>query len=948
MLQIARDELGETATNEILDSLGVSMEAVTAPNAWMSLAFVEEFLERMVKASGDRGITDRIARLSMSPRYLGFLYPLLRAFGSPMTAYEMSVRSVPRYDKTCWYRIVAKRPGFIDIERLPTEGAPLGRGTLMCRVREVQFGHVPTLFGLPPGETRHPKCIQRGDASCRYEVKWQVHRRGVGAWIGLGVGIAAGVGLAALGSMPFTAAVPVIAAFALAGWFAGHILKLQKDITDRSAAIAQHQDALQQSQRFNEERFAELMQAKAEVDKKVEERTAELRETGQRLSEALEKMKALSQAKSDFFANVSHDLRTPLTLITGPLHDLAAGREPPGGNNTAFEAMERNARWLLRLINQLLDLSKVEAGGVELKRSSVDLVSLTRSIVGSFADAAGIRGVEIMLEAPENIEACALDPVWIESMLSNLLGNALRFVERGGLIQVRIAEIDDELQIEVQDNGQGIDPEELPNIFERFAQAGSYRKRRGGAGIGLALVREAARLHGGDVAVQSEPGKGTLFTIALPRVKAEENRETGEVEVTAEATAGAGEKAAVEKPEGEAETRTQTNRGQRRQRLFSETRDELLEDPSEAEGDADRAGPSKEAPLVVLVEDHADTRRYVADVLAEHYRVKAASDGRKGLELAFGLKPDAVVTDIDMPTMDGFELCRALRRNEQTSAVPVVLLTALGDPVNVLRGFEAGADDYVAKPFHGLELLARLRVHMRLRQMVSDMAHKSRLALLGQTAASVAHQMRNPLNAISSGLQSFQSRFAEKVDPATRELLGMMLDCSVRIERITTDLMNVSRVDRAIKDKWRAADGLSSCVRLIRARLPQNVTLQDDIDDGSVVEGRPGDLNQVFLNLLDNAARAVGENGRIEIKAEQDNGALQVTVADSGPGVSDADRERIFQPFVTTRAPGEGTGLGLSIAQQVVQQHGGTIEVDRSPLGGALFTVRVPIASAGS
>ena len=948
MMETAREELGERALEEILSSLGVSMERVTAPNAWMSLAFVEAFMEEMVRLSGDPAIIDRFAKLSISPKYLGFLYPLVRAFGTPEFAYEMAVRTKPRYDKTAMFRIVERGPQYISMEHRPLEGASKEKGIHFCRTREVQLAYVPMLFGMLPAETRHPKCLHRGGDACVYEMRWKASSRTADRAVGIAAGIALGAVLALMIDATGFVSGLLVALSALAGWAIGDSLKLRRELDNRTENIAEHQEALLHSMRANEERLSELMQAKAEVDEKVEKRTAELRETSQRLTEALEQMEALSRAKSDFFANVSHDLRTPLTLITGPLYDLSAGREPPGGSRVAFESMNRNARWLLRLINQLLDLSKVEAGRAELRRRSVDLISLTRSIVESFTEPAGTKGVEIGFHAPEAVGPCAVDPVWIESMLSNLLGNALRFVDRGGLIQVRVAVNDNELRMEVQDDGQGIDPEVLPHIFERFTQAGRNRKRRGGAGIGLALVREAARLHGGDVSVQSEPGKGTLFTITIPLIEAEEMRETEEPKAKDWAAARAEAEARDEKPEGEAGTPTPANGDQSRQRLFCESVDELLANPSDTNGSADRVGPSADAPLVVLVEDHADTRRYVADVLAEHYRVKAAADGWKGLYWALRLKPDAVVTDIDMPDMDGFELCRELRANEKTGAVPIILLTALDDPNNVLRGFEAGADDYVAKPFHGLELLARLRVHMRIRQMISDMAHKSRLAMLGQTAASVAHQMRNPLNAISSGLQSFQSRFAKKVDPTSRELLGMMLDCSVRIERITNDLMNLSRLDRATIDKWRAADGLSSCVRLISARLPQNVNLRDDIDNSAVVEGRPGDLNQVFLNLLDNAAKAVGEQGRIDIKAEQKTGVLQVSVADSGPGISDSDRERIFQPFITTRAPGEGTGLGLSIAKQVIEQHGGSIEVDSSPLGGALFTVRIPVAPASS
>jgi signal transduction histidine kinase len=663
----------------------------------------------------------------------------------------------------------------------------------------------------------------------------------------------------------------------------------------------------------------------------VEVRTAELRETSRRLAETLERAEELARAKSDFFSNVSHDLRTPLTLISGPLEELLAGREPPGGTAAAIESMHRNVGWLLRLINQLLDLARVDAGRVELRRTAVDLGSLARTVVESFVPAARARGVELSLQAPERTEPCALDPAWIESMLGNLISNALRYAEEGGWVRVRVEEEGEWFRIEVEDSGKGIAPEDLPSVFERFVQGRGSDRRKGGAGIGLALVREAARLHGGDAEVRSDPGKGALFTVTLPVVK------MGEDAVEQEA---AGQKAAA----------TESGRAGRRSRvrLFSSAGDELLSDPSQIDVDADRPGPSPEAPLVLVVEDHADTRRFVADVLSESYRVKGAADGEEGLRLALEINPDAVVTDIDMPKMNGMELCRALRGREETSSIPIILLTALRGTGQVLGGFEAGADDFVEKPFHGRELLARVDAHIRLRQAISQIAHNSRLAMLGQTAASVAHQIRNPLNVVYSGLQSLHGRIERTSDPRTAQMLGVMLDSAARINQITDDLMNVSRLNRASRERFRVADGLTSCSRLIRARLPRGVTLEEAIDEGAMLEGRPSDLNQVFLNLLDNALRAVGEQGRIELRSLQRDGHVYVSVADSGPGVEESDRERIFKPFFTTRRAGEGTGLGLSIAWQVVNQHGGDISVGRSELGGALFTVRIPIANGAS
>jgi signal transduction histidine kinase len=279
-----------------------------------------------------------------------------------------------------------------------------------------------------------------------------------------------------------------------------------------------------------------------------------------------------------------------------------------------------------------------------------------------------------------------------------------------------------------------------------------------------------------------------------------------------------------------------------------------------------------------------------------------------------------------MPIMDGFELCRRLRKNSQTAQLPVILLTARRDVGRVLEGFEAGADDYVTKPFQARELLARVSVHVRLRRMVSEMAHRERLASLGVLAASLAHQVRNPLAAILSGL------------PAVRKRLE-------RIHTLVNDLMDLSRVDQENVARLRPAQGVRACVRLIEARLQGSVQIEADLDDTLELEGRPGDLSHVFLNLIDNAVRAAGDGGRVFLRVVRRGELALFESEDSGPGIPPEAQEAVFAPFYTTRRPGEGTGLGLAIARQVVLQHGGTISVGRSALGGALLTVSLPLAT---
>jgi signal transduction histidine kinase len=433
--------------------------------------------------------------------------------------------------------------------------------------------------------------------------------------------------------------------------------------------------------------------------------------------------------------------------------------------------------------------------------------------------------------------------------------------------------------------------------------------------LGLAIVREAARLHGGEASVRSVEGKGTTFTVVVPLVAFEAE----EAKLTQPGLEAAPVPAApVSVPPAARAV--------------------------DAGGAADRAGPAPDAPLVLVVEDDDDLRSFIADILSERYRVRTARNGAEGLAAALELRPDAIVSDVSMPEMDGYELTRQLRKHAETQSTPVMLVTARRELGRVLEGFEAGADDYVAKPFHGRELLSRVGVHVRLRKLMQELAHKERLSMAGVMAASVAHHVRNPLTSIQAGLPAITRRLGNHIDPSTREMMSVMLDCAQRIERLTGDLLDLSRVDRAEQGVFPVADAVRRATRVIEPAVPENVRLRVELDDALEVSGNEAELHQVVLNLVDNAIRACGTKGQIDVVLRRDGSDALLEVADSGPGIDPARREWIFEPFTTTRGPSEGTGLGLSIAKQVVTQHRGTIAAARSPsLGGALFTIRIPV-----
>jgi signal transduction histidine kinase len=346
-----------------------------------------------------------------------------------------------------------------------------------------------------------------------------------------------------------------------------------------------------------------------------------------------------------------------------------------------------------------------------------------------------------------------------------------------------------------------------------------------------------------------------------------------------------------------------------------------------AQGDEiELAGPSHDSVLALVVEHNAERRAAVATMLSRRYRVKAVANAHAVLGQVIKLGPAVVVSGAEMPDMTGDELSQALRSDARTRSLPVLTIAS------------SEYDD-------ARELLSRVDLHVGMRRMAQDLALSERRAMLGVTAASVAHQLRNPLTTLIAGLPAMRSRMRGRVDPQTLDLVDVMIECSDRIERMSRDLMDLSRVDREPSGIFSPSDGLRSALRLAKARTHGAVSLDDQVADCAPIEGRAGDINHVFLNLIDNALRAVGDAGRIRVTATTENGSYVTRIDDSGQGVDASIAEQIFEPFYTTRKVGEGTGLGLAIARQIVRQHGGEISVSRSELGGALFTVQLPVAA---
>lgn len=392
-----------------------------------------------------------------------------------------------------------------------------------------------------------------------------------------------------------------------------------------------------------------------------------------------EKVRELDRLRSGFFTNISHEFRTPLTLILTPLEQFLTD-QTPDSRRPQFQMMHQNANRLLRLINQLLDLSKLESDSLQPDIRRQDLVGFVRGVAGSFAAQATRQGVTLRIETEPDAFVAWFDSDIVEKVLYNLIANALKFTPDGGPVTVRCriqhpAEAP-ELLLEVDDPGMGISAEHVAHIFERFYQVnGQSRAKKAGTGIGLALARELVELHRGQIRVESQVGVGTVFIVTLP-VHAAAFPAAWLSSGPTDSTAACTELAPGEVPPG---------------------------GESLAMGTTIGAG----VPLVLVVEDHDDLRQYLAHCLGRQYRVLTACNGREALAQARTELPDLVVSDWLMPDMDGVQLCQALKTDERTSHVPIILLTSRSSTESKVEGLGAGVDDYVTKPFNLDVLLSR-------------------------------------------------------------------------------------------------------------------------------------------------------------------------------------------------------------------------------------------------
>ena len=644
-----------------------------------------------------------------------------------------------------------------------------------------------------------------------------------------------------------------------------------------------------------------------------------------------EALAEIDRAKTTFFSNVSHELRTPLTLMLSPVEELLAqpGQRSPEERDL-LQLVLRNGLRLQKLVNALLDFSRLEAGRMRAVFEPTDLSASTSELAANFRSAMERAGLAFEIDCQPLAAPVYVDREMWEKIVLNLLSNALKFTFRG---RVRIA-IEPEgpfAALVVEDTGTGIPEAELPRIFERFHRVDGARGRTiEGTGIGLALVRELVQLHGGSVNVESTVGRGTMFTVRVPR---------GDGHLPAEQIRAAGQGAPPVSPA----------------RIFVEEANRWL--PSSMTK-SESPAPAGRKERILLADDNADMRGYVARLLGQRYRITAVADGQEALTSALADPPDLILSDVMMPGLDGFALVKELRAHKSTGTIPVVMVSARAGEESRAEGLEGGADDYLIKPFTARELLSRVGAHlaMRRRRMEAERAlEESRVSLqraneelrcanadLEQFAYSASHDLQEPLRQIAIYSELLEKKFASRLDGKSAQYLAYCMDGAHRMEMLISGLLAYAQASRASGSASRRVN-VGEVIETVRKNLATAIAetgAEITVADLPPVCADTTPLVHLFQNLISNSLKYRGtQKPRVAIQAQREGVMWRFSVSDNGIGIPLEFHAQVFGMFkrLHDRSEYPGTGIGLAICQKIVERFGGRIWVESEPGRGSTF-----------
>lgn len=974
-LNYIEERLGKDGLDKFLNETGMTREYFEDHNNWISFEYAHKIFRKIVDLSGEESVCLEVGRRTVSPEGVGkAAWIAMKAVGNPARVYRGIFALAHTYNRVGVYKILRLTKNRMLLEYRP-KGGYHETDKCICYYRIGNFTAVPTIWGLPLAKCRELSCNVEGAEACTYEFSWQERRSHLYPLAGMALGCV----LAYLYSKGFTPERNVefwttTALLSLSGFVVGRLLALRKALRQNEEVNREQQEALESSLGNISDKYVELQESnkaleaahqeltlhKEHLEDLVAERTQELEESKAQLEESYDKLQALDKMKMNFFNNVSHELRTPLALTLSPVEAMLQGEMGPlqEKQKTYLTSVHTNALRLLKLINNLLDLAKLEEGKMTLEYGKYHLPDLVQSVVDSFKATGERRGITLQTQGSPDVPVVFFDRDKIEKVLINLIGNGLKFTPQGGSVSVQWDLEPEFVRISVRDTGPGIPEDSRDRLFDRFVQADdSGSRKHGGTGIGLSLVREITELHGGTVEAANRPEGGAVFSFTIPLTEQE----------IAEAIEPAG------REEGWTSSMfRQANYVEEVDREEPAAERTMTEEAGETSAEKE-AGSQTDRPTVLVVEDNRDMRAFITDCMSQAFRVLTAVDGQDGWQKVQTTLPDLVVSDIMMPNWNGYELCTAIKGDPDLRHIPVLLLSSKSEVSMKVEGFEQGADDYLTKPFNPRELVARAKNMIRVRKLEKEvqqrnrqlekallelkeaqtqLIHSEKMASVGLLSAGLVHEVNNPLNAAISSIRTLGASLErlQSGESTPQQLSGKLARASQRAlnglkrcEEIITGLREFSRKDVEGKKEENIHQGLDSTLGLLPEHKEKKVVIHRDYRFQGKIHCNLGQLNQVFMNLLTNALQAIRGEGEIWVRTEREGDEILITVEDTGQGIPPDVLPRIFEPFYTTKDVGEGTGLGLSISHQVIENHGGRIEVESKPGEGSKFFVYLPV-----
>lgn len=677
------------------------------------------------------------------------------------------------------------------------------------------------------------------------------------------------------------------------------------------------------------------------------------------LEENNKKLVELDRLKGRFFANVSHEMRTPLTLLIAPLESLMRRAESAFDSNARelLETMQGNSMRLLKLINDLLDLVRLESGRMDIKSDPLQIKDFFKGLSSAIKQVAAEKNVQVQTHVDESLDSMLTDRDKLEKILLNLLFNAIKFTPSGGRIELKAEKKDEQILLIVSDTGVGIAEKSLPFVFDRFWQAdNSSRRKYQGVGIGLALVKELSEMMGGGVSVTSVEGQGTTFTVQLP-FKGAPLPEPGGPETTEPApTVATG-----------AESGEWLANLYRRAEFFATSGSRR---PVKAP--AAPAALSGRKPVALIADDEPDMQHFLRTELERDYDLIEATDGVQALEKAELFLPDVVLLDMMMPEMDGLDVCKEMRAREATAGIPVILLTARADEETKFDALQMGANDFLAKPFSATELHARIKNLVdshdyqrklskqnqaltsaieQIKDTETQLVQSEKLASLGRLSAGIIHEINNPLNFATTGVFALRNKtknlpVAEKAE--IEEILNDVDEGLKRVRNIVSDLRVFTHPESGPSESVDVAEAVNASLRFLSTEWKGKVRIENNIVPGQAAQANRNKLVHILVNLLQNSLDAIsakkfeGEEPAIRIEGRVEDGKSIIVVRDNGTGIEQKHMTKIFDPFFTTKDVGEGMGLGLSICHRIIRGYGGHVTVKSEPGRFCEFTVDFP------